>query len=110
MLAGLVGLAVWDVERWRALLDDDGAARPARPAAPPLLDVALWRGCGIAVLGAYLLVCAITGEVYRPRGADFDQPAFYLLVALPLFPLVTLAVDQRRHRRARAPAAPGSRS
>ena len=103
MFAGLVGLALWDIDRWRALLAEDGALRPARPAAP--IDTVLWQRCGLAVLGAYLLVCAITGGVYRPRGASFDQPAFYLLVALPLFPLVTLVLDRRRTRaRARSAA------
>jgi hypothetical protein len=49
----------------------------------------------------YLATCAITGEVYRPRGPEPDRLGFWVLNVLPLISLITLALDIRRHRKPR---------
>jgi hypothetical protein len=98
MWLGTLGLALWDAHRWQGVLraDDAPGAAPAPP--PPPLDARLWQLCGLAILALYLGVTAIAGEIYRPRGVELDNPAFYLLLAIPLFPVATFVLDQRRHR------------
>jgi len=79
MFAGVVGLAAWD----------------ARPG-PALVDERVWQACGAAILFLYLAACAITGEIYRPRGgAEWDRPVFYVLVVMPLLPVAALLVERR---------------
>ncbi|CAN92015.1 hypothetical protein predicted by Glimmer/Critica [Sorangium cellulosum So ce56] len=100
MFAGLVGLALWDVERWRGVLDaPDAAPRAARASSPAPIDLRLWSLCGAAILAAYLATCLLSGGIYRPRGPAFDEPGFYVLMALPLFPIVTALIDRRRRAR-----------
>jgi uncharacterized membrane protein YphA (DoxX/SURF4 family) len=101
MLAAVVGLVAWDLDRWTRW---PGAATP-RPA----LHERAWMLCGAAILAVYLGACLATGEVYRPRGVRPDDARFYVFPVIALLPAVTYAVD-RRWRRARrdlaAPAAP----
>lgn len=106
MWLGTVGLLVWDLERWSDLLRPSGAPRrpaPTRePTAPPV-EWPLWERCGLAILAFYLGATLLAGEIYRPRRLELTTPSFYLLVALPLIPLVTHLLERRR-RRARGPA------
>jgi uncharacterized membrane protein YphA (DoxX/SURF4 family) len=76
---GVVALAAWD----------------ARPG-PTRVVVEIWQLCGAAILALYLAACALTGEVYRPRGAEWRAPAYYALVAMPLLPLVAWLIERRR--------------
>ncbi|MEM1205564.1 MAG: DoxX family membrane protein [Acidobacteriota bacterium] len=102
MLCGTLALLVWDVERFGPLLRPEGSGPPEVATAtaavkePPAVDTALWRACGTAILGFYGLTCLLHGGVYRPKGVDYGAPAFYVLLLLPLFPLVTLFLEQRR--------------
>jgi uncharacterized membrane protein YphA (DoxX/SURF4 family) len=89
MWLGTVALVIWDVERWRGVL----TAPPAAPAGPPLRP---WALAGAAILVLYLGATAVTGSIYRPRGVELDRPAFYLLVAIPLIPLVTWITTRAR--------------
>jgi hypothetical protein len=85
MWGGTAALVAWDL----------------RPRAA-FADERYWAACGVAVLALYLGACALTGEVYRPRGgAEWHRPAFYALVAMPALPVIT-ALIARRGRRARA--------
>ncbi len=104
MWLGTLGLLLWDVQRWRALLAPEGAEAPAmRTAAPPSpVEWRLWERCGGALLASYLGATLLAGEIYRPRGLELDRPAFYLLVALPLIPLATWAQERRRRQRTNA--------
>ena len=70
---------------------------------PAPFELRPWQLCGLAVLALYAAACALTGEVYRPRPGGEKGVAFYLLSAMPLVPLATLAVTQLRRRRATAP-------
>jgi hypothetical protein len=100
MWLGTVGLLVWDLDRWRALFVPSDRAlevRVAPPAAP--IDMTLWTRCGIAMLVVYLGSAIGYGGVYRPRGLELDEPAFYVMPAILLLPLITLVIDQRRTRR-----------
>jgi uncharacterized membrane protein YphA (DoxX/SURF4 family) len=103
MLAGALALCVWDYEAWRGLLaparaqlDDAGAGARAEPAPP--VDLALWRRCGFAVLALYLGSCVVSGGVYRPRGVELSNPAFYVFPLIALVPVATWLVERRRRR------------
>ncbi len=102
MLLGTCALVLWDYDKWRAIF---GSFRrpveaPAEPTAPPVVDITLWRSCGIGILVLYLAICALAGGIYRPRGVELDNPAFYLLPLVALFPVVTFIIEQRRRRAA----------
>lgn len=102
MLSGTIALVLWDHDKWRGVLHV-GTGHPivrsdARAPTEPLVDMVIWQRCGAAILVFYLASCAIDGGVYRPKGPDFDNPAFYILQAIALFPLITLAIEHRRRR------------
>lgn len=100
MWLGTVGLVVWDLDKWRGVLARDDRPHELRvaPIAAPI-DLRLWGWCGAAILALYLGTALVRGGVYRPRGIELDQPAFYVLPAVMLLPIVTLVIDQRRARR-----------
>jgi uncharacterized membrane protein YphA (DoxX/SURF4 family) len=103
MWLGTIGLMLWELEGWRGLLRPGGATpratepRAAEPA--PVVEWVLWERCGAAILAAYLGATLLAGEIYRPRGLELSTPSFYLLVALPVIPLVTYVLERRRRRR-----------
>ncbi|MEM6794304.1 MAG: hypothetical protein AAF725_09995 [Acidobacteriota bacterium] len=122
MWSGTVGLVVWDAERLIPafaprgfgasslgpadldladldladldLADLDLAESGRREAA--LIDLALWRACGGGIFFFYGLTCLVYGGVYRPKGFDLQNPAFYVLWAILLFPLAAFFLEQRR--------------
>jgi uncharacterized membrane protein YphA (DoxX/SURF4 family) len=97
MLLGTITLVLWDHDKWRGVLDADFTKprQNAKHAKPPV-DVALWQRCGIAILATYFAICAYAGGVYRPRGLELDNPAFYVLPLIALFPVATLVIEQLR--------------
>lgn len=99
MWLGTVGLVVWDVDKWRGIVmrDDRAAEIRIEPIAAPI-DLRLWARCGLAILVVYLGSAIAHGGVYRPRGIELDEPAFYVLPIVMLLPLVTFVIDQRRAR------------
>ena len=99
MLSGTLALTVWDIDRWLAVLRPGFVAPQPDPAATPPIDPALWRACGAAILAFYGLTCIVYGGVYRPKGMDLSNPAFYALPLIALFPVVTLLVEQRGRAR-----------
>lgn len=104
MLAGTVALVVWDLDRWLPALQLQRLGTASNdPADTPPIDLALWRVCGAGILAFYGLTCLVNGGVYRPKGVDLGNPSFYILLLIPLFPVVTLLVERRR----RAPSARG---
>lgn len=82
MLLGVAALLLWDHPQ----------PRPAPFALRP------WQVCGLAILALYLAACAITGEVYRPRGGAERGAGFVLLSVIPLVPAITLVVERLRRR------------
>lgn len=98
MLCGTLVLVVWDIDRWLPILHPGYIASPSDTAATPLIDPSLWRSCGAGILAFYGLTCLAYGGVYRPKGADLSQPAFYVMPLIALFPIVTWFVEQRRRR------------
>lgn len=100
MWLGTVLLVVWDVHKWRGLVAPD-SPESTLTVAPigPVIDVGLWRMCGLGILALYLLVCLVDGGIYRPRGAEWDNPKFYVFPVIVAFPIVTWWVDRARHRR-----------
>jgi uncharacterized membrane protein YphA (DoxX/SURF4 family) len=103
MWLGTLGLMLWELERWRGLLRPGGAAplatEPRAAETAPVVEWVLWERCGAAILAAYLGATLLAGEIYRPRGLELSTPSFYLLVALPVIPLVTYVLERRRRRR-----------
>ncbi len=100
MLLGTLALLAWDRDRLRGIFVSDQRESTIRvEPLEPVIDMTLWQRCGAAILVLYFAVSAFSGGVYRPRGIELDNPAFYILPLLPLFPLVTFIVDRRRWRR-----------
>lgn len=102
MWLGTVGLVVWDLDKWRGVLARDGEPpiiEPASPEPAELIDLRLWAKCGGAILGLYLGSALLRGGVYRPRGIELGEPAFYVMPAVMLLPIVTLVIEQRRRSR-----------
>lgn len=109
MLLGIIGLLLWDVAKWRAVFGAEGRGVDVQvQAGAQRVDMRLWQRCGLGILAFYLLACLIQGEIYRPRGADLDNPAFYLLPAIAAFPLVTWLIDRTRYRRGARQQGPAS--
>lgn len=109
MFLATVGLLLWDLQKWRGIFGSDRVDTQIRiTALPPVLDLKLWQGCGVAILALYLAVCALTGEIYRPRRFAPDSLAFYMFPTMLLLPIVTFVVDQVRHRRSRAERVPSA--
>lgn len=99
MWAGTVGLLVWDHAKLRLLFARDD--RPAEARVEPItprIDMRLWERCGAAIIAIYLGSALVRGGVYRPRGMEWSEPAFYVMPAVMLIPIVTFLVDQRRQR------------
>jgi uncharacterized membrane protein YphA (DoxX/SURF4 family) len=102
MWLGTVGLVMWDFHKWRGVFARDDRAHELRlePLAAPI-DLTLWARCGLAMLVIYFGAAILRGGVYRPRGMELGEPAFYVLPVVMLLPIVTFVIDQRRVRRAR---------
>ena len=103
MLFGVASLLLWDLHKWRALFASDrqATALPLAPAAE-LIDGRLWQRAGLGVALLYFAACLLHGGVYRPRGPDWSEPAFYVLPAVAVVPVLALLVDHTRRRRRRA--------
>lgn len=100
MWLGTVGLVVWDLDKWRAVFASHDCAIDVRiEPITTRIDMRLWTTCGIAMLAIYLGSALVRGGVYRPRGIELHDPAFYVMPVVMLLPLVTFIVDQRRNRR-----------
>jgi uncharacterized membrane protein YphA (DoxX/SURF4 family) len=100
MFLGSLGLALWDLPRWQLVFArDDRAHELVVPARSERVDMRLWQACGVAIITLYFATCAALGGVYRPKGMEVTDPAFYVMPAILLLPIVTLVVEQRRLRR-----------
>lgn len=97
MLCATLLLLVWDLPKWRPLLASDTEPFEARleptPASP-----GFWAISGLLIVLPYLLVCAVTGEVYRPKGQAMYKPQFYVFPLMLLMLGVALVIDRRRAR------------
>lgn len=103
MWLGTIGLLIWDIHKWRGVFASDRERHELRiePLTAPI-DLTLWARCGLAILVLYLGTALVRGGVYRPKTIDFSEPAFYVLPAVMLLPIITFVIDQRRVRRPRA--------
>lgn len=90
MWLGTLGLVIWDVDRWRAI------ASPPTESSP--IGLRRWQWCGLAVFVLYVGLCVAHGGIYRPRGVDLANPAFYVLPAIALLPVITLVLELRARR------------
>ena len=100
MFLGSLGLALWDLPRWQLVFArDDRAHELVVPARSERVEMRLWQACGVAIITLYFATCAALGGVYRPKGMEVTDPAFYVMPAILLFPIVTLVIEQRRLRR-----------
>jgi len=90
MSVGLLALLLWDIQRWKTLL---GMTAPVSPATQPVVNMRLWSRCGWLILLLYFGNTAITGQVYRPMGAEWSNPSFFVLLIIAILPVVTFALD-----------------
>ncbi len=95
MWLGTVGLVIWDVDKWRGVLAREGTTVTASTESLPI-DLKLWARCGWAIVIVYLGTALLRGGVYRPRGIELDEPAFYVLPAVLVMPIVTFVIERRR--------------
>lgn len=84
LLLGTTGLVVWDLPKLRGLFVADA------------MPVHRWMRCGIAMLVLYLGSTLLRGGVYRPRGMEWSEPAFYVMPLVLLLPIVTLVLDRQK--------------
>lgn len=100
MWLGTVGLLLWDRDKWRLVFarDDRATSATVTPITAPIA-LPLWEKCGAAIITLYLLSAFAYGGVYRPRGFEWSEPAFYVMPAVMLLPIITFAIDQRRAKR-----------
>lgn len=100
MWLGTIGLVVWDLDKLRGVAARDDEVRDLRIVPiDAQIDLRLWARCGVAIIVLYLGTALLRGGVYRPRGIELDEPAFYVLPAVLLLPIITFVIDQRRSRR-----------
>lgn len=100
MWLGTLGLVLWDFDKWRGIfVRDDRSHEGPIAAISARIDLALWARCGLAILVVYLGSALLHGGVYRPRGIELGNPAFYVMPVVLLLPIVTFVIDQRRARR-----------
>ncbi len=101
MWLGTVGLVLWDVDKWRSIVAPEGLMVAASRDPLPI-DLALWARCGWAIIVVYLGSSLLNGGVYRPRGIELDQPAFYVMPAVLLMPIITFVIERRARARSGA--------
>jgi hypothetical protein len=103
MLLGTLGLVMWDFEKWRSLFArDDRGAELAVQRITSRIDMTLWSWCGFLMLVIYFGSALARGGVYRPRGIELGEPAFYVMPAMLLLPIITYVIDRRRSLKSRA--------
>lgn len=101
MFLAALGLLLWDIAKLPGLLSSYKGESGVRIAhLPSLVDLKLWAGSGLFVVALYLVTCVAQGEVYRPKGAELDTPAFYVFPLMLLSIAVTFIIDEVRYRRA----------
>jgi len=100
MWLGTVGLLVWDWERWRRIFAGPQSDLGPLPDSSPHIDETLWGRCGAAILLIYVAIVALSGGVYRPKGMEWGNPAFWTLPTITLFPIATYIIERARRRRA----------
>lgn len=100
MFLGSLGLVLWDLPRWRLVFVREDRMRELldAPTPAPPVRMRLWQLCGTAIVTLYLGTCAALGGVYRPKGMALDEPAFYVMPAILLLPLVALAIELTSRR------------
>ena len=101
MFCGTLALVLWDMQRWLPLLRpaDSALSHPPKEGPSPhasLIDLGLWRLCGAGIVVFYGASCLAYGGVYRPKGADWGHPAFYVLLLIALSPFLTWWLERRR--------------
>ena len=100
MWAGTLGLLAWDWQKLRLVVARDDVESTSRlEPVTSRIDMRLWMQCGAAIIALYLGSALVRGGVYRPRGMEWSEPAFYVMPVVFLLPIVTLWIDQRRARR-----------
>jgi len=111
MWLGTLGLVLWDFDKWRGVFASDRHVHDVRiTPATAVIDLRLWAQCGLAILVLYLGTALLRGGVYRPKAIDLGEPAFYVLPAVMLLPILTFIIDQRRARRNRSHQVPDPRT
>lgn len=100
MWLGTVGLVLWDIDRWRVLFATSGAppSLARRVEEDQRLVLNLWGRAGLAVFLLYLVSAVMFGGVYRPRGFEPREPAFWVLALLLCVPVITAVIERRVFR------------
>lgn len=100
MLLATIGLVGWDYGKWRGVFDGrDAEGSDHHEVHSPPVDMQLWQRCGSAIVAVYVGICIYTQGIYRPRGVELQNPAFYIFPLIALLPVVTFAIEQVRRNK-----------
>jgi uncharacterized membrane protein YphA (DoxX/SURF4 family) len=66
-----------------------------QPVRPPAGDLRIWGHAGLALFLFWVGTVVVQGGVYRPRGFEPENPAFWSLPALLVFPIVAWFIERR---------------
>jgi len=100
MFGGLLLLLLWDIERFRTFFSRAGAVVECHiPVPHPSLTTPVWERCGWLILVLYIGNTLVTGEVYRPMGAEWHDPSFWVLNIIAISPFGAAWIDRRLGKR-----------
>ena len=100
MTVAVVFLLLWDFPRWSGLLRAAGAPTPDAPplgmGPPQGIQLGIWSLCGASIFLLYVASCWWAGEIYRPRGVDWQEPGFYILPFLVSLTGLAFLLERQR--------------
>jgi uncharacterized membrane protein YphA (DoxX/SURF4 family) len=100
MMGALGILLCWDIERWIGLVKAESWVPKQRSSEMVgTLNQRPWEIGGWAIALLFLGNTVITGEVYRPRGAEWHNPSFWVLLAIAAVPFVAHRWEKRERRK-----------
>ncbi len=100
MSGGTLLLLLWDMERFRVVFSTSHeTVEVSIPGPHPSLTPSVWERCGWLILLLYVGNTVVTGEVYRPMGAEWHDPSFWVLNIIAMSPFGAAWFDRRLGKR-----------
>ena len=93
MTCALGVLLLWDLKRWKAIVVATQGSETETDEPISSASLARWSRCGWAIVALYFGNLLLTQEVYRPRGLEWSNPSFYVLLVIAALPVLTWLRD-----------------